>query len=69
MRGVQISVLHRDIENEPSVSASGFAYQDLAARFHKKLVLDLSVDSLDLLPSKGRSVNYCIVLNVNQVLT
>lgn len=35
----------------------------------KGLPLALSMDSLDLLPSKGHSVNYGIALNVNQVLT
>jgi len=46
----------------------GFVYQDLAV-CSCKMLDSLSIDSLDLLPSKGHPVNYGIALKVNQVLT
>lgn len=58
--------LHRVGDNKHSVSVSGFVQQDLAV-CSCKIFSSLSMDSLDLLPSKGHSTNYSVSRNINQV--
>lgn len=61
-------VLLRDKENVPSVFSLRFCLPRSGSLFLQN-AYSLSTDSLDLLPSKGHSVNYSIALNISQVLT